>query len=378
MGQSRLYFIPLIFFGLVVKVSATECQITSPLPLPIAGSFTASASTATANVISTYTVVTTTYPISVSASLALPAITTVTVNGVAQPVTSTYTTVVSTGIPVTGTFWQGSQPVTSTSIYLVNPATITFNGVGQPVTSTSTYLINLATVTFNGIAQPTTSTSTYVVNLTTITHNGIGQPVTSTSTYVVNLTTVSFNGVAQPVTSTSTTVLQSTVGVVQMPITKGTQGTTGVTTQDLKDSGRSYVVFVATGVAGLTSEGLITFSQNKQGVQTDNVTSYTITNNKTLRIQGLYCSVRGAALPISWTRVVLRHNTNAVVVSTSPKVLGFEVGLSTGASNAVGYADAPIPDGIEFFGNGTQQIGVTHLDSATTNIDSCSMIGYEY
>lgn len=85
--------------------------------------------------------------------------------------------------------------------YNQGTTTVTYNGVSQPVNTT-----NISTVTFNAIGQPVTSTSTYIVNLTTVSFNSVGQPVTSTSTYVVNLVTTTFNGVGQPVTSTSTVV----------------------------------------------------------------------------------------------------------------------------------------------------------------------------
>lgn len=169
-----------------------------------------------------------------------------------------------------------------------------------------------------------------------------------------------------------------TVNDTPPAITKGTQGSTGFTTQDLKDAGRSYVVLVATGVAGVTSETLFTFSQNKQGVNTEGVTSYTVTTGKTLRIQGLYCSNRDGATTVSWTRAVLRHNTGGATSATSPKVVGIEIGGAGALSGSVGTSALPFPDGIEIFGNGTQSIGVSHLDQATTNLVTCTLVGYEY
>lgn len=139
-----------------------------------------------------------------------------------------------------------AQPVTSTSTYLVNLATVTYNGIAQPVTSTSTYIVNLATITHNGIGQPVTSTSTYIVNnstvqvtnstagvvnggstlytytqnLTSTTFAGVAQPVTSTSTYLVNLASVTFNGIGMPVTSTSIYVVNNTT----VQVTNSTSG----------------------------------------------------------------------------------------------------------------------------------------------------------
>ncbi len=151
-----------------------------------------------------------------------------------------------------------------------------------------------------------------------------------------------------------------------------------MTTQDLKDAGRTYVVFVATAVAGVTSEALFSFDLSKQGAVTHSTTSYTVTNNKTLRLQGMYCSNRAGAAAVSFTRATLRHNTAGATVATSPLVASFEVGISTGVINNTAYGNAPFPDGIEIRGDGTQSIGVTHLDQATTNLVTCTLVGYEY
>lgn len=128
----------------------------------------------------------TTLAVSGSLTVTPPAITTVTFNGVAQPVITTQTITVTAG---TGTFTV--QPIGIT--------TITHNGVAQPILSTQTFTVTPGTGTWS--IQP--------VGITTVTHNGIGQPVTSTSTFITNIPTVTFNGIGQPVTSTSTVITGS-------------------------------------------------------------------------------------------------------------------------------------------------------------------------
>ncbi len=258
--------------------------------------------------------------------------------------------------------------VTASTVAVVNGASA-FNATINAALPTGT----------NNIGTVTGSTAT-VINSAGQTL-GINGTVTASQTTAASLkASVLIDGTSNTVQITGTpAVSQSGTWTATPPsITKGTQGSTGFTTQDLKDAGRTYVVLVATGVAGVTSETLFSFTSSTQGVQTNAVTSYTITNAKTLRIQGLYCSNRAGAGTISWTRAVIRHNTAGATTVTSPMILGFEIGVSTGLVNTTAYGDAPIPDGIEIKGNGTQSIGVSHLDQATTNTVTCSLVGYEY
>lgn len=309
---------------------------------------------------------------------------------------------------------------------LVNAATVTFNGA-QPIIITnqaSTFtLVNVATVTVSG------NVNSFTQNTTTITFNGVTQPVTvgnfpaaSTFTFVNNISThvtvdnqvaestfTSVNnfpavqvtvdttsannqgiinsnmtngnlrGTVNAVVTDSTFSLVGTATVtVNNALTKGTQGTVGLSTQDLKDAGRTYVVLVATGVAGVTTEALFSFQQNKGGTVTQSVTSYTITSGKTLRIQGLYCSNRDGAATISWTRANIRSSIVGATVAASALVFGLETGGSGALTGATGDFAALIPDGLEIAGNGTVSIGVSHLDQATTNLVTCTLVGYEY
>lgn len=171
---------------------------------------------------------------------------------------------------------------------------------------------------------------------------------------------------------------------VNQPITtadslvKGVQSSTGATVQELKDAGRTYVVLVATGVAGVTTEALFSFQQNKGGAVTPAVTSYTITSGKTLRIQSVCLSNRDGATTTSWSRGVLRSNTGGATTATSSIVWGLEAGGAGALAGSTGAACTQFPDGLEIAGNGTVSIGVSHLDQATTNLVSFSLTGYEY
>lgn len=152
----------------------------------------------------------------------------------------------------------------------------------------------------------------------------------------------------------------------------------GLRTQDLKDGGRTYVTLTAVGIAGVTSEALATFTKNVGGTATASQTNYTITSGKTLRVQGMVVGLRAGAAAIQWVQVNLRHNTGGATTASSPLVVDGYVGTTVATSGISATAVIPVPDGIEFFGNGTQTIGVSHLSSATTNVEFITLVGYEY
>jgi hypothetical protein len=160
---------------------------------------------------------------------------------------------------------------------------------------------------------------------------------------------------------------------------KGTQGVDALMTQDFKDSGRNYLSFTIQGGGGAVSETLLSFVQNKQGTNTAGVTSYTITSGKTLRITSISVSIRSAAAAIAWVRLSLRHATGGATTNASPIAFQVpEVNTSSATSGTGAAIVVPIPDGIEFFGNGTQSIGMSQLAQATTNIINVTVYGYEY
>jgi hypothetical protein len=160
---------------------------------------------------------------------------------------------------------------------------------------------------------------------------------------------------------------------------KATQAARALGVQELKDAGRTYVTFSATAAAGVTAEALLSLSQNKQGAVTAGVTSYTVTSGKTLRITSISVSVKSAAAAIAFARLSLRHNTAGATIATSPVAyLIPEVNTNSATSGTSAWITVDIPDGIEFYGNGTQTIGLSHLDQATTNVLNVTVCGFEY
>lgn len=161
--------------------------------------------------------------------------------------------------------------------------------------------------------------------------------------------------------------------VTQQPVTKGTQGTNGVTTQDLKDAGRTPVVLSVTAVASVASEAMFTLNIWKpSGVTTG--TSYTVTAGKTFRIQAIQFGCRFATPSTTVTFASCRFNVRSGSLITSPLVYGDS---KMAASNApVPNSDLAIPDGLELAAGSV--IGVSHVDSAATLLLDLLISGYEY
>jgi hypothetical protein len=164
---------------------------------------------------------------------------------------------------------------------------------------------------------------------------------------------------------------------------KGNQALSGagLSTQDIKDSGRSYVVFSADGVTPAVSETVITFTKTIADTQTTGQTTYTITNLKTLRIQAICASATmGAAA--NRIRVALRLNTGGACIAGSNILLPvLELAPNFGTATAAeGGANGcvPIPDGLEIAGNGTKAICLSEAATAASGTLTVNLIGYEY
>lgn len=293
------------------------------------------------------------------------------------------------------TFCFADYQMQNVNSYIRNASTVTFNGIAQPVSGTFYQTNQPVTITTGGVTAVQGAAAYNIVSTNTLSvtaNQGVpAYNIVSTNTLTVyplggTFTTTPGTGTVT-ITGTVTenqgvnayNIVSSNTLVVNGPaLTKGSQGASGLTTQDLKDAGRTYVVLVATGVGGVTSETLFTFQQSKQGVAVSGVTSYTVTSGKTLRIQGLHCASRDGTTAVSWGRAAIRHNPGGATTAASSLIFASESGTQVALAGATGNFSAAFPDGIEIVGNGTQSIGVSHLDQATTNVVTCTLVGYEY
>lgn len=167
--------------------------------------------------------------------------------------------------------------------------------------------------------------------------------------------------------------------IIPPTITKGTQGTTGVTTQNLKDAGRA-IVNAATAIAGVTCvtvEALLSLNFSRDCAATAAGTSIAVTAGKRLRVLAIVVGIRSTGAAVLSGRISLRMNPAGAVAATSPIIA-----IASLSQKAAALAEAgseiciPLPDGIEF--SGTQQFGLTQVCSAITGVVYASIIGYEY
>lgn len=164
-------------------------------------------------------------------------------------------------------------------------------------------------------------------------------------------------------------------GVGVVAVSKGTQAANALGVQDFKDAGRVSFVAVASAVTGVTVEALITLTPIRTVTAGVAATSLTITAGKTLRLQTLILSVRNTSTVQSSAIIRVRMLAGTVLVGSQSF---FSVACTAGDALTGGTGSATInfPDGFEI--NGTTQIGISQLCSATTCTLDISAIGFEY
>lgn len=173
------------------------------------------------------------------------------------------------------------------------------------------------------------------------------------------------------------------INVTTMPtLTKGTQGSTGLSTQDLKDAGRSNIAITcyrATGI--ITTEALFaaaTFSKSVDGAAATTGVQFSVTAGKRFRIQSLTVSAFKNAASASTGKLALRYDTaNGVIANTSPILFVLDIGSNNATTgNYIGPYNVPVPDGTEL--TASSSFGFTNLCDAVTLLWTITLNGYEY
>jgi hypothetical protein len=162
-------------------------------------------------------------------------------------------------------------------------------------------------------------------------------------------------------------------------LTKGTQGATGVSTQDLKDAGRvsACAATVIGGVTAVTTEALLSVVPVRDGVAGSAATTITVTSGKRFRVQAIVASVRSSAATVLSGRVALRMNPSGAATASSPILAILSMTQQAAALAEAGDTCAlAIPDGLEF--SGTMQFGLSQVCSGTGGVVYASIIGFEY
>ena len=185
----------------------------------------------------------------------------------------------------------------------------------------------------------------------------------------------------------TSTFVEASVGlptnVVTVPtLTKGTQGATGFTVQELKDAGRNTCnYFMALPIVTTNAEVMQSLAGYKSGAEVGaTATPAVVTAGKTYRIQSMTITYIGITTAGS-VLARLRANTSGVAVITSPLVSARAVGASAGVGVAVTQM-IEFPDGLEFAAGtgiaiGMKGLGPTCADLAA-GYASILISGYEY
>ena len=286
--------------------------------------------------------------------------------------------------PVSGTFWQATQPVSGTVTANVG----TTNGLALDATLTGG--------TAKAIARGGAKGATAAADLTgtaegadhqaldvQIYHGGTAKDPTA----IRALTSADVVTAAQGTAANlNATVVQPTASnlnaaVIGPTLTKGTQGATGFSVQDLKDSGRTSISITGYQVAGIiTTEALFAASlvRAADGTAAAAAAQHTVTAGKRLRIQNVTVTVKNTAAAAGTSKLALRYRPAGGTVAITDSIIGIlDIGSNNAtAANYIGPYVMPIPDGFELIAGAT--FGFTNLSSAVTMLHTITLLGFEY
>jgi hypothetical protein len=192
-----------------------------------------------------------------------------------------------------------------------------------------------------------------------------------------------------PVTNALSIVIQPgglpfspVVSVIQQPLLKGTQGISGVATQDLKDSGRNQVhYYTLIPVLSTATDTLQTLTGTKAGATIlATATPAVVTTGKTFRVTRLTATYIATATA-GFGVIRLRFQPSGVVTITSPVAATLALGTGTpGTANATGMANT-LDEGWEFaagVGVGISVQGFSAITATAVGYVMVSITGYEY
>lgn len=177
---------------------------------------------------------------------------------------------------------------------------------------------------------------------------------------------------------------QSAVPVTAPTLTKGTQGANGFSVQDLKDAGRVNIMWTLEFSPAAVAEALMTMTESRDGAATSTFTTKVITNGKRLRVLSWnLCVENTLGVNPKRAKLRMRFNTAGAVVVGSPLQGNLLASVAT-AVNTIGQSALDdFPDGIEYAGDGTKQIGFTlefpdWVTAAQTGKVYVTIAAYEY
>lgn len=176
----------------------------------------------------------------------------------------------------------------------------------------------------------------------------------------------------------------NTIGAVnQQAITKGTQGTLGITTQDLKDAGRNQVhYYTLIPVLSTATDTLQSLTGTKANTTvTATTTPAVVTTGKTFRVTRLAATYIATAVS-GYGIVRLRYQPAGVVTITSPIAATLLVGAGAPTTaNSTASEEATLDEGWEFAaatGVGISVQGFAAVTPTAVGYVLVSITGYEY
>jgi hypothetical protein len=290
----------------------------------------------------------------------------------ASPVPISGTVSVGT-VPVTGTFWQATQPVSIASMPST-PVTGTFWPATQPVSGTVAVSGSVAvTGSFYQATQPVSIASMPSTPVTG-TFWQATQPVSGT---------VSINGTV-PVSGTFWQTIQPVSGTFWQA-TQPVSIAATVAVRNLKDAGRSSLAMTAEFTFAQTAETLLTMTFSADGAATSTFSSRVVTSGKTMRFQQVMIELEslgsGTAPQRAYLR--LRRNNSGATTASSPLQSVWSCVNSTAVVKSGNQVAFDIPDGLEIVGDGTKTFGFTletpdWVATTATGRAKITVIGFEY
>ena len=253
----------------------------------------------------------------------------------------------ATPVPVSGTFYQATQPVSGT---------VTATG---PLTDTQ---LRASAVPVSG---PLTDAQIRATAL----------PVSGTvSASVTNFpATTTLAAGAATIGAISNTAFTATPAA----LTKGTQGANGFTVQELKDAGRSAIALSYTSAAPTVADTVVTaLVKATAGTAAAGAQSIVAAGGKTLRLTAVNAQIRTTTAALPWALVTLRMSTTTTCTAASSVVAYLAQGGTAAAIGNVGQFNTQFPDGFELASGGSFCISVS--GNVATNVLTFSAQGFEY
>jgi hypothetical protein len=242
-------------------------------------------------------------------------------------------------VPVSGTFWPNTQPVSGSVAVSNFPGSQAVTGAFWQATQPVSLAASVAvTGSFWQSTQPVSIAAPVAVTGTFFQPT---QPVSGTLTVNVGLTNTELRAANVPV--------------------------------QVKTANRVRCTFVFQNTSTV-AEALLSLSKNLGGTVTSG-TSHTATAGKVLRLTGIAYTLKAGAAAAAFATLNIRALATTTLIG-SPSIFRAEFGLTAATSGSALSQFVPLPDGMEF--TGTDSFGATLACQATTNVHSLTLFGYEY